>query len=232
LDPDQTGQWVMTRSRDNGQTWSPPENLTRQLKRPEWRMCFQGPGSGLQLRDGTLVFPAQIKDAANIPHSCFAYSRDHGKNWRLSPLAVPTTPPTTEAALAEMPDGSLLISMRNEAKTGRRVWSRWTWGTEPGSGTWSEPWSQLQDPTCMASLLRHPNGRIYFCNPDHTSRRLRLTLRSSADDGRNWDEGVVVEPGVAMYSSLTLLPGGDIGVLYEAGDVGGLEFARIPVEAR
>lgn len=66
----------MTRSDDDGLTWSAAINLTAQVKDPRGRLCFDGPGAGIQLRDGTLVLPAQYRDsnAEAIPHSCFITS--------------------------------------------------------------------------------------------------------------------------------------------------------------
>ena len=62
-------------------TWSKPVSITPQIKRPEWRLCFDGPGNGIQTRNGTLVMPAQFKDAGGKPYSCFIFSRDGGKTW-------------------------------------------------------------------------------------------------------------------------------------------------------
>jgi hypothetical protein len=114
LTPEETGQFVLTRSTDDGVTWSKPVSITPQVKQRDWRLCFNGPGNGIQLRDGTLVFPAQFKGSNNVPHSCFIASRDHGATWNLSPAAIPATPPTSESAIAELADGSLLLSMRDE----------------------------------------------------------------------------------------------------------------------
>jgi sialidase-1 len=230
LTPEETGQLVLVKSSDDGQTWSPPVNLTRQVKDPRWRLCFNGPGAGIQLRDGTLVFPAQFKDATNAPHSCFIASTDRGVTWTISPAAIPGSPPTSESAIAELADGSLLLSMRNESRAGVRAWARWEWRGEVQQGRWSEPWFTLPDPTCMASLIRHPHGELIFSNPNDTRRRVALTIRSSADGGRTWSAGRLLDPGAAMYSSLAVLRDGSIGVLYESGDADSLIFARFPLE--
>ena len=50
LTPDETGQLVLAKSTDDGETWSPPINLTAQVKDPAWRLCFNGPGNGIQLQ--------------------------------------------------------------------------------------------------------------------------------------------------------------------------------------
>ena len=230
LKPEETGQFVLVKSTDDGVTWSPPINLTTQVKDPAWRLCFNGPGNGIQLRDGTLVFPAQFKGADNVPHSCLIASTDQGVTWKISPAAIPGTPPTSESAIAELADGSLLLTMRNESRAGVRAWARWDWQGNVLQGKWSEPWLTVPDPTCMASLLRHPHGELILSNPNHTSRRVALTIRSSTDAGKTWSAGRLLDPGGAMYSSMTVLRDGRIGMLYESGDVAGLVFARFPLD--
>jgi len=44
-----------------------------------------------------------------------------------------------------------------------------------------------------------------------------MTLRASFDRGRSWSQGKVLYSGPSAYSSITELPSGDIGTLYEAG---------------
>ena len=224
MTPEQTGQFVIVKSTDDGLTWGKPVNITAQIKRPEWKLLFNGPGNGIQLRDGTLVFPAQFKGADNVPHSCFIESRDGGTTWKISPPAIPERPPTSEAQIAECSDGSLLLTMRNEARTGQRAWARWR------DGKWSEPWLAVTDPTCMASLISHPKGVLIFSNPNNPARRDRMTIRHSADDGKTWSDGKLLDPGFSMYSSMTVLRDGRIGILYESGDTAGLVFARFPLE--
>lgn len=231
LTPDETGQFVISRSTDDGLTWTKPESITPQIKDPAWRLCFQGPGNGIQLRNGALVFPAQFKDAGNVAHSCFIASTDAGLTWKISPAAIPGKPPTSESAIAELNGNALLLSMRDEGRSGQRLWATWEWtGGDLMSGKWSEPRHDLPDPVCMASLIRHPSGALIFCNAAHPKQRVALTVRQSTDDGRTWTAGKVIEPGGAMYSSLTVLRDGSIGVLYESAADKGLVFASLPLD--
>ncbi|MEK0452069.1 MAG: hypothetical protein RL088_4337 [Verrucomicrobiota bacterium] len=224
ITPGETGQFVIVKSADDGLTWSKPVSITPQIKRPEWKLLFNGPGNGIQLRDGALVFPAQFKDEGGVAHSCFIESRDGGTTWKIAPPPIPERPPTSEAQIAECRDGSLLLTMRNEARTGQRAWARWR------DGKWSEPWFAVTDPTCMASLVSHPKGVLLFSNPNNAARRVAMTIRHSTDDGKTWSDGKLLDPGVSMYSSMTVLRDGRIGILYESGDVAGLVFARFPLE--
>ena len=238
--PEETGQLLMTRSQDDGRSWSSPINVTARLhgRDPAWRLFFNGPGSGIQLRDGTLVFAAQYREASGPPHSCFLYSRDHGETWAVAPAAIPGQPPTSESQVAELEDGSLLLTMRDESKSGRRAWARWTWNersTEDRAisapdgveGQWSEPWHVVTDPTCMASLLRHPQGPLLFSNPNDPRQRVSLTVRSSTDGGKTWSDGRLLATGECMYSCMTVLNDGRVGILYEVD--GRLDFARFPL---
>ena len=45
-----------------------------------------------------------------------------------------------------------------------------------------------------------------------------MTVRLSEDGGQTWSCTKLLHEGPAAYSCLTLLPDGDIGCLYEAGE--------------
>lgn len=230
LTPEETGQFMLTRSDDDGLTWSAPVSITPQVKDPAWRLCFNGPGNGIVLSDGSYVFPAQYRDARGVSRSCAVRSRDRGDTWTILPAAWPDGPPTSEAAVAEAPDGALVISMRDEGRSGKRAWARWEWDAARASGTWTRAWHDLPDPTCMASLVRHPSGELLFSNPASAAGRRNLTLRRSRDGGATWSAGSVLEPGGAMYSSLAVLPNGDVAILHESGPARGLVFSRFPLD--
>jgi sialidase-1 len=235
LAPEETGQLVLTRSTDDGVSWSKATNITQKIRGrdPKWRLCFNGPGKGIQLRDGTLVFAAQFRDAEGTAHSCFIYSSDGGDTWTISPAAIPARPPTSESQIAELADGSLLLSMRDESRSGKRAWARFTWTTDLSQGAWGAPWFTVSDPTCMASLVRHPQGPLLFSNPNSAKQRVALTIRTSTDDGKTWSDGRLLDPRPCAYSCLTVLHDGSVGVLYECGDKSSnetLTFARFPLE--
>lgn len=230
MTPDETGQLMLVHSDDDGITWSQPVSITPQIKQPDWKLCFNGPGNGIQLQDGTLVFSAQYRDPQGKPHSCFIASHDGGDSWKISPAAIPERIPTSESAIAELADGALLLSMRNESRSGQRAWARWEWQGNLWDGKWSESWLDLPDPTCMASLIRHPHGELIFSNPADSQHRKKLTIRSSSDGGRTWSRGRLLDPAGAMYSCLTVLPDGRIGLLYESVEAEGLVFVRFPLD--
>ena len=235
LSPDETGQLVLTRSSDDGMTWSKPINITQKItgRNPKWRLCFNGPGNGIQLRDGTLVFAAQFRDSEGAPHSCFILSSDGGETWTISPPAIPITPPTSEAQIAELADGYLLLSMRDESRGGERAWAKFTGKDDLSKGGWGKPWFTVPDPTCMASLVSHPNGVLLFSNPNSPKQRVALTIRTSTDDGKTWSSGRLLDPRPSAYSCMTILKDGSVGVLYECGDKSNIEtltFARFPLQ--
>jgi sialidase-1 len=230
LTPEETGQLLISLSDDDGRTWGEPINITAQVKNPAWRLCFQGPGNGIVLNDGTYVFPAQYREAGGAPRSCMIHSRDRGHTWTLLPAAWPDGPPTSEAAVAETSTGGLLLTMRDESRSGQRAWAAWTWQDDRRSGAWTRTWLDLPDPTCMASLFRHPDGTLLFANPADPQIRRALTVRRSRDDGKTWSEGSVLEPGGAMYSSLAAWPDGEVGIVYESSSARGLVFARFPAD--
>jgi len=92
LTPDETGQFILVKSSDDGITWSKPINITSMVKNPKWNLFFQGPGNGISLNDGTLVFPAQFKDSTAMPYSTIIYSKDNGTTWHVGTAQNPIQP--------------------------------------------------------------------------------------------------------------------------------------------
>lgn len=226
---DETGQLMMAWSDDDGRTWSPPRNITPQVKRPEWRLILAGPGTGITMRDGTLVFPAQFKDAANVPHSSLIWSKDHGTTWH---MGTGVKPNTTECQLVELADGSLMINCRDD-----RGGSRTVAITRDLGGTW-EPHptdrKALPESVCMASLLALDvptvGRRLLFSNPATTSGRHTMTIKVSADEGLTWPEErhMLYDRRKGLgYSCLAPVDDTHVGVLYEG--LAELYFVRVPI---
>src|SRR5690606_7594931 len=121
---------IVCSSTDDGLTWSKPYSITSQVKNPEWRLFFPGPGNGIAMADGKIVFPAQYWDAVKMPYSTLVYSDDHGKTWK---SGVGAKSNTTESQLVETTPGTLMLNMRDNRGKFRSVATT----TDMGQ-TWTE----------------------------------------------------------------------------------------------
>lgn len=227
--PEACGQLVLACSDDDGLTWSKAVNITEQTKRLDWRILFQGPGAGICMKDGTLVFAAQYWDGRGVPWSTIVSSRDGGKTWQ---CGVGVHKQTTEAQVVELKDGSVMINARCNAGGSRVV------GVTRDLGrTWqlhATNRKALREPVCQGSILAVENvpgaGRVvFFSNPDTTQGRHSMTLKASTDDAATWPEDLRLLYDARKcwgYSCLAPVDKTHIGVLYESS--GSLFFLRVP----
>ncbi len=235
LSPEETGQFVLVNSRDDGKTWSEPVSITSQIEDPKWRLLFQGPGNGITLRDGTLIFPAQFKDEHDMPHSTLIYSKDHGQTWRIGTGAKPDT---TEAQIVELNDGSLMLNMRDNRGGFRSICTTGDLGK-----TWQEhPTSRaaLPESVCMASFIRFSSVTdgdkrdiLLFSNPATTRGRYNMTIKASLDEGMTWPDRyhkLFFEPDCAGYSCMAKADETSVGILYEGGDSAHLIFEKFHID--
>jgi sialidase-1 len=232
LSPDETGQFVLVNSGDDGLTWSEPINITTQVKNPAWRLFFQGPGNGITMKNGTLVFPAQYWDAAKVPHSTIIYSSDHGITWK---SGIGAKSNTTESQVVETTPGVLMLNMRDNRGNFRSVSTT----TDMGQ-TWLEhftSYNTLRDPVCMAgfnkstiNLKSKPQDIVFFSNCNSSSGRYNITVKASLDLGESWKEKnqiLIDERKSDGYSAITKINDNTIGLIYEG--IKDLYFVRIPV---
>lgn len=234
MTPDETAQLMLVKSEDDGKTWSQPINITSQVKNPSWYFLLQGPGRGISMQDGTLVFPIQFIDSTRIPNAGIMYSKDRGKTWHLHNLARTNT---TEAQVAEIEPGTLMLNMRDNRGGSRAVAI-----TKDLGKTWTEhPSSRkaLQEPVCMASLLKveakdNITGKplLLFSNPNTTRGRHHITIKASLDNGLTWSpsQQVLLDEGESWgYSCLTLIDKETIGILYESS-VAHMTFQAVKIK--
>lgn len=248
LSPGQTGQFLLVKSTDDGRSWSEPMNITSQIKDPSWQLLLQGPGRGITMSDGTLVFPAQFKadigtkaiDGGQYTcHSTIVYSTDGGNTWHIGTGAKPNT---TESQVVELADGSLMLNMRDDRNrkdkgdsNGRAVAVTSdlgkTWTVHPSSN------SALPEPNCQASLISARvklNGKmqqvLFFSNPNDKTDRINMTIKASIDEGLTWPVAYQTELNAASgygYSCMTMVDENTIGIVYEGEKE--LFFQKIPV---
>jgi sialidase-1 len=233
---------LVTSSADDGATWAKPRDITEAVARPDWGWYAMGPGCGIQLvgpakpgasgthsRPGRLVIPANHRttvDRSGPSSSHVIYSDDHGQSWQIGGTVGPHA---NECQVAELGDGRLLINCRNHwGKSGSRpelAGKRVQAVSADAGQTWQPPTfaAALIEPTCQAGLIRlsklAPDGRsrLVFTNPASTTKRERMTLKLSTDDGQTWpaEKQLLLHEGSSAYSSPAELKDGRVGVLYE-----------------
>ena len=237
MTPEETGQLMLVKSDDDGRSWSPPINITRQIKDPAWSFVLPSPGRGIAMSDGTLVFPAQFQlhpDDDRMPFATIIYSRDHGATWTIGRGARPNT---TESCVIELEPGTLMLNMRDNRGGSRAI----SVSRDMGDSWEPHPTSRsaLQEPVCNAGLIRvratdDPRQPwLAFVNPDVArSPRRDMTIKLSTDGGITWprSQQILLDDGVsAGYASLTMIDDETIGILYE-GSRAHMTFQRVKVD--
>jgi len=213
-------------SDDDGLTWATPKEITTDTKLKNWTWYATGPGVGIQLQRGEfrgrMIIPCDHIEAETEKYfSHIIYSDDHGKTWQIGG----STPrdQVNECQVVELADGQLMLNMRNydRSKHNRAISF-----SSDGGMTWSEIIhdSTLIEPICQASFLRYSwetdssKNVVLFSNPASETERIKMTVRLSYDEGKTWPKTKVLHEGPSAYSCLTVLPDGEVGCLYEAGE--------------
>lgn len=216
----------VSKSTDNGVSWSEPVAITDQVyaNHSSWYAGFAGSGHGLCLKDGRLMFVLAIRatSATGVPlHNYAIYSDDGGDNWTLSTNAATTA--GDEAKVVELENGDILMSIRNPSK-GNRIFCK---STDRGQ-TWGKAYfeTELKDPACNGDIIRYSystdegsegKSRLLHSLPESTTTRENVTIYLSEDDGETWPIKKRLVDGYSAYSSLTVLSDGTIGALVEEG---------------
>lgn len=235
------------KSNDDGETWSDPIELNTQVKE-EW-MAFigAGPGRGIQLKHGEkkgrIAFPIYFSNKHRKMSCAVIYSDDNGQTWNrgespndgrtfngetLNAEDLTTDhSDLTESQLVEMPNGELHVYMRNHTGKQRVAFAI----SKDGGETWSDVTykEELIDPTCQSTILKYSDlgdgkTRLIFVNPSHENARKDGVVRLSEDGGKTWPYQKPINQGSFIYSCLTELENGEIGLSYESGNDTGYEI--------
>ncbi|MFT5469480.1 MAG: sialidase-1 [Verrucomicrobiales bacterium] len=219
---ERSSQVYVISSADDGETWTKPRDISDVAKKPGWTWYGCGPGVGIQLKSGRLFFPCYHREGENgsLTASHAVFSDDHGKTWKLSENAGAVN---GEPQALEREDGSIYLSART-AKGG--PFQRSIVESPDGGETWSEKRfdPNLYDPYCQNSLLKLAPKRWLLLHPAGPDR-IDLTVRLSLDEGKSWDAGsMLLRAGNGQYSSMALLPNGEIGVFYDLWEDGNYQL--------
>eukprot|EP00118_Oscarella_pearsei_P024963 m.307211 g.307211 ORF g.307211 m.307211 type:complete len:416 (+) comp42024_c0_seq1:46-1293(+) len=235
----------VVRSFDNGASWeNPPLEITDQIGGPHVTFA-PGPGTGLQKRHsphiGRLVVCGHYhniyedQDYMDTEGLKCIYSDNYGQTWKNGAI-IPGMPFNqtkiggdflpNENQPVELPDGSILISIRNQygyhAKA--RMFGRSYDGGETIGLESIYVAKNLTDPACAAGMVYVPKyGVLLHSNLVNTEARTNLALSWSYDWGKTWnlEDRIMIWPEGAGYSCMTAIPGYEdryVGVLYEQGE--------------
>ncbi|GAA3475974.1 exo-alpha-sialidase [Streptomyces yanii] len=205
-------------SDDDGRTWK-HRRITSQIKSPGWGGMFASSGEGIQLRHGK--YAGRLIQQYVVRHkggnyAASAYSDDHGETWHMGELVGPGA---DENKTVELSDGTVMLNVRSAPY--RKVALSHDGGVNYDGLRQA---TELTDPGNNGAIMRFaPNAPasdprskwLVFSNTEDNGIRRNLTVKMSCDDGRTWPIKHVLEPGAAGYSTITPLPHGRIGMLYE-----------------
>ena len=237
----QSSQFLLVKSTDDGLSWSQPVNITRQVKSESWWLMAPGPGRGITLDDGTLVFPAEGRLEDGLQVSTIVYSKDGGETWR---AGSPAYTNTNECMAVQLDDGSIMLNMRERSNRNRSENNgRAIMVTKDTAATWTEhPTSRnaLIESACQASLYKHiytgadgeKRSILFFFNPSSISNRDNFTLKCSLDNGETWPKEywlLLDEQEGNGYSCITSIDNETIGILYE-GSGADMVFQQVKIK--
>ena len=225
----------ISRSYDNGQTWTEPEDITHFIfgdnciipEHQTWRASFFGSGNGLRTSTGRIMFVAAIREgSAQSLNNYAVYSDDNGQTWHVSGRA---SVGGDEAKVTELADGRILMSIRHGG-------NRWYNISEDGGETWqpsTSTWYDITAPACNGDLIRlssenqgHDRNRLLHSVP-YGSSRTNVSVYVSYDEGETWPVRKCIVPYSSAYSSLCILPDGTIGLYVEEEYAGASGYSTV-----
>ncbi len=235
-----TRRVYLLRSTDAGRSWRNPQEITSDVKQPDWTWYATGPGSGIQLQQGPhagrlMVACDHIEADTKKYFSHVIYSDDQGKSWQLGG----TTPrdQVNESEVVQLADGRLLLNMRNydrEQRTRQLAYS------EDSGQSWTDMRHapDLIEPICQGAMLRMDTKEasyILFANPASRDARVNMTVKASKDSWKSWQLLKQIHAGPSAYSDLVQINEQQLGLLYEAGQESpyeGIAWEAIDVKER
>lgn len=173
----------VTYSDDDGINWSAPQSL-RDLCPTGYTSFIGGVGSGITMKNGTLVFPIQLspcdkKLGAGYTQSAIIYS-SNGINWSISnPLPIKSS----ECNVVEINDNEILINARSDGSYNRAIYRTTNMGIDWIFDNLSNNTQQYN--ACMGSTIKidyNGDGYILYSSCSALTRK-SLDLRVLSGNG-------------------------------------------------
>lgn len=190
----------LSRSTDNGHTWSEPE-LIESTANDNWACSTPI----RQMPDGTLILPVYRELPNPLRNwSAMIFSEDNGKTWSEPHMVDPDNDDNDEPDIVRLPNGDLLCIMRTNV-TGHTMWKSIS---HDGGKTWSKsepigffgncPYLLLTSDNILLLAHRHPGTSLHY----------------SLDFGKTWSDNVLIDSVGGAYPSMVEMPDGRILIVY------------------
>lgn len=214
----------ITISKDNGETWTEPRDITYMLygdecdhyERKTWEAMFLSSGKTLQLKSGRIIVIGVVRKKGFDSFFNYAvYSDDGGENWDVGITSGCTN--GDEAKVVELNNGDVMMTVRHKPYRYMAI-------SHDKGLTFDDFYERkdMPDPAVNGEIIRYTSkkdgydkDRILFVNDHNSVSKLNATIKLSYDEGKTWAFSKVFHAGDAWYSTLCIKPDGTIAVYYE-----------------
>lgn len=218
-------------SRDRGETWSDPRDITEQIYglKESWKGVFFASGKIAQSSSIKTGEYCRIYSVLSVLEegNYVLYSDDFGENWNILGGVVSPAPSGDEAKVEELPDGTVILSSRT---WGGRYLNVFRYSDKDAAqGEWEEPvfCDALYGTACNGELLavEERDSVLLMQSLPVSEKREKVSIyyRRFAKSQRVELEELLggwklkeITPGLSAYSTMCLQSDGRIGFYYEA----------------
>lgn len=221
-------------STDDGKTWSAPKDITNQIfgegctnpERAQWLAAFCASGHGICSATGRVMFVTAVRENQRWNLSNYLlYSDDEGENWHLSERAFEGG---DEAKVVELPNGDILMSVRNKHRGDRYFVSSSDNGIH---WTATARYAKLHDPVVNGTpIVVHAQNKPYLLHslPKGPGRQLGRIYAYDLQQWK-WVSALDVAPGPNAYSDILQLDNDNIAYISEEDNNISLVYIQVPL---
>ena len=216
-------------SDDSGATWSTPTHIVGSTTDIPYEDFYPNLGSATQLSNGRLVAPATEHNTSVTSRSFALYSDDAGVTWHAGDRVDAGT---NEAQIAELTDGRLLMTARQNGGGGR-VFAI----SDDQGATWNPSFTGFSSTRVMEAVERYTQSGVNGETVDrllHTipvggpvTARTNLEIMTATNEpqpgGPTFGANRRMIHAWAGYSDIVNIDGDEVGVFWERGDTAGVQ---------